>query len=334
MMLGAPETHAASLTPDVPAQSDPQHRPDPHPDPHPEQLLAALAEVLLGKERAIRLALTGFLAGGHILVEDVPGVGKTTLALGLARLLGLDFARVQMTADLLPGDILGSSVFDPRSQHFVFHPGPVFHGVVLMDEINRASPRSQSALLEAMAEGQVSADGQSMPLPDPFFVIATQNPQEHAGVFPLPESQLDRFILRFSLGYPGREAERLLIQGKNQHPADLSALAHQNLLQKWRQQVTEVFLGTEMEDMLLQIVQRSRMDARIRMGLSPRALLALKSAAQAWAFLAGRDFVIPDDLCAVAVPVLAHRLLSTASLSGENLALLLGQESWGLDIHP
>ncbi|MBU2831560.1 AAA family ATPase, partial [Acidithiobacillus ferriphilus] len=181
----------------------------------PASLLDALGEVLLDKERALRLILSGFLAGGHVLVEDVPGVGKTTLSLGLARLLGLDFTRVQMTADMLPGDILGSSLFDPREQRFAFHRGPIFHAVVLMDEINRASPRSQSALLEAMAEGQVSADGQSFPLPKPFFVIATQNPQEHAGVFPLPESQLDRFTLRLSLGYPSREAERRLLAGEN-----------------------------------------------------------------------------------------------------------------------
>ncbi|MBU2741138.1 AAA family ATPase [Acidithiobacillus thiooxidans] len=298
----------------------------------PEQLLTALAKVLLGKERAIRLAFTGFLAGGHILVEDVPGVGKTTLALGLARLLGLDFARVQMTADMLPGDILGSSIFDPRQQTFVFHPGPVFHGVLLMDEINRASPRSQSALLEAMAEGQVSADGQSMALPDPFFVIATQNPQEHAGVFPLPESQLDRFTLRFSLGYPGREAERLLLQGKNQRPEDLPIVAERSVLQAWRHAVTAVFLSAEIEDMLLHMARCSRNDERLRMGLSPRALLALKASAQAWAFIAGRDYVTPDDLRSVALAVLGHRLISTANLAGDDLAVLLGQEAWGLDI--
>ncbi len=295
----------------------------------PQKLLTALDTVLLGKKSALQLVLAGFLAGGHVLLEDVPGVGKTTLALGLARLLGLDFARVQMTADLLPGDILGSSVFDPREQRFVFHPGPIFHGVLLMDEINRASPRSQSALLEAMAEGQVSADGQSRALPDPFFVIATQNPQEHAGVFPLPESQLDRFTLRFSLGYPGREAERLLLKGENRRPQDLPVLADATVLQNWRHQVAAVFLSPEIEDMLLNIAQRSRDDGRIRIGLSPRGMLALKASAQAWAFLAERDFVIPDDLRAVTVAVLGHRLLATAALSGDELAALLMQEAWG-----
>ena len=295
----------------------------------PAVLLDALGEVLLDKERALRLILSGFLAGGHVLVEDVPGVGKTTLSLGLARLLGLDFARVQMTADLLPGDILGSSLFDPREQRFVFHRGPIFHAVVLMDEINRASPRSQSALLEAMAEGQVSADGQSFPLPKPFFVIATQNPQEHAGVFPLPESQLDRFTLRLSLGYPSYEAERRLLAGENRRPADLKALADAALLRQWQAEVAALFLSPEVQEMLLALAQRSREDARVRIGLSPRGLLALKASAQAWAFLAGRDFVTPDDLRAVTVPVLGHRLLSSASLGGDELTALLMQDTWG-----
>ncbi len=295
----------------------------------PAGLLDALGEVLLDKERALRLILSGFLAGGHVLVEDVPGVGKTTLSLGLARLLGLDFARVQMTADLLPGDILGSSLFDPREQRFAFHRGPIFHAVVLMDEINRASPRSQSALLEAMAEGQVSADGQSFPLPKPFFVIATQNPQEHAGVFPLPESQLDRFTLRLSLGYPSREAERRLLAGENRRPADLQALADAALLRQWQAAVAAVFLSPELQEMLLALAQCSREDARVRTGLSPRGLLALKASAQAWAFLAGRDFVTPDDLRAVTVPVLGHRLLSSASLGGDELTALLMQDTWG-----
>ncbi|MHB8850066.1 MAG: AAA family ATPase [Acidithiobacillus ferriphilus] len=264
-----------------------------------------------------------------MLVEDVPGVGKTTLSLGLARLLGLDFTRVQMTADMLPGDILGSSLFDPREQRFAFHRGPIFHAVVLMDEINRASPRSQSALLEAMAEGQVSADGQSFPLPKPFFVIATQNPQEHAGVFPLPESQLDRFTLRLSLGYPSREAERRLLAGENRRPADLQALADAALLRQWQAAVAAVFLSPELQEMLLALAQCSREDARVRTGLSPRGLLALKASAQAWAFLAGRDFVTPDDLRAVTVPVLGHRLLSSASLGGDELTALLMQDTWG-----
>ncbi|MBW9254571.1 AAA family ATPase [Acidithiobacillus ferriphilus] len=295
----------------------------------PASLLDALGEVLLDKERALRLILSGLLAGGHVLVEDVPGVGKTTLSLGLARLLGLDFTRVQMTADMLPGDILGSSLFDPREQRFAFHRGPIFHAVVLMDEINRASPRSQSALLEAMAEGQVSADGQSFPLPKPFFVIATQNPQEHAGVFPLPESQLDRFTLRLSLGYPSREAERRLLAGENRRPADLQALADAALLRQWQAAVAAVFLSPELQEMLLALAQRSREDARVRTGLSPRGLLALKASAQAWAFLAGRDFVTPDDLRAVTVPVLGHRLLSSASLGGDELTALLMQDTWG-----
>ncbi|MFA7495429.1 MAG: MoxR family ATPase [Acidithiobacillus sp.] len=295
----------------------------------PGALLDALGTVLLDKERALRLVLSGFLAGGHVLVEDVPGVGKTTLALGLARLLGLDFARVQMTADLLPGDILGSSLYDPQKQCFVFHPGPIFHGVLLIDEINRASPRSQSALLEAMAEGQVSTDGQSLALPDPFFVIATQNPQEHAGVFPLPESQLDRFTLRLSLGYPSPEAERSLLAGVNRRPDALQALTDAASLRNWRSAVATVFLSLEIQDMLLSLTRRSREDARIRIGLSPRGLLALKATAQAWAFLDGRTFVTPEDLRAVTGPVLGHRLLATASLTGNDITALLMQEVWG-----
>lgn len=296
----------------------------------PQTLLAALGEILLDKEKALRLVVAGLLAGGHVLVEDLPGVGKTTLALGLSRLLGLDFTRVQMTADLLPGDLIGVSLFDPEQKGFVFQPGPLFHAVVLIDEINRASPRTQSALLEAMAEGQVTVDGRSHPLPHPFFVIATQNPKEYAGVFPLPESQLDRFMIRMAIGYPSAQAELQLLAGKHRDPAVLPPLADASLVAAWQGTVRQVFLSDEITAMILALARQSRSDARIALGLSPRGVLALKAMVQAWAYLQGRDFVVPEDLQAVSVAVVGHRLLPVAAQQdGSDLAALLMQEVWG-----
>ncbi len=296
----------------------------------PQILLASLGEILLDKEKALRLVVAGLLAGGHVLVEDLPGVGKTTLALGLSRLLGLDFTRVQMTADLLPGDLIGVTLFDPEQKGFAFHPGPLFHAVVLIDEINRASPRTQSALLEAMAEGQVSVDGRSHPLPHPFFVIATQNPKEHAGVFPLPESQLDRFMIRMAIGYPSAQAELQLLAGKHRDPAVLLPLADASLVAAWQGTVRQVFLSDEITAMILALARQSRSDVRIALGLSPRGVLALKAMVQAWAYLQGRDFVVPEDLQAVSVAVVGHRLLPVAAQQdGSDLAALLMQEVWG-----
>ncbi len=295
----------------------------------PKELLQQLATAVLDKERALRLVVAALLGDGHVLLEDLPGVGKTTLALALARSLGLAFARIQMTSDLLPGDILGGTTFDPNARRFVFRPGPIFHSVVLVDEINRASPRAQSALLEAMAEGQVSLDGQTYPLPDPFFVIATQNPMEHQGVFPLPESQLDRFSIILSLGYPSAAAEARLLAGELTRVDALAPVADAVTVQIWRQAVSQVFLSTEIRQMLLDLAHRSRGDGRIRLGLSPRGLLALRRMVQAWAFLDGRDFVEPGDLRAVTLPVLAHRLLLREPGSAAQMAVALMQECWG-----
>ncbi|MBU2791774.1 MoxR family ATPase [Acidithiobacillus caldus] len=295
----------------------------------PKELLQQLATAVLDKERALRLVVAALLGDGHVLLEDLPGVGKTTLALALARSLGLAFVRVQMTSDLLPGDILGGTTFDPNARQFVFRPGPIFHSVVLVDEINRASPRAQSALLEAMAEGQVSLDGQTYPLPDPFFVIATQNPMEHQGVFPLPESQLDRFSIILSLGYPSAAAEARLLAGELARVEGLAPVADAVTVQSWRQAVGQVFLSAEIRQMLLDLAHRSRSDGRIRLGLSPRGLLALRRMVQAWAFLDGRDFVEPGDLRAVTLPVLAHRLLLREPGSAAQMAVTLMQECWG-----
>lgn len=294
-------------------------------------VLTALDAVLLDKPHAVRLALAALLARGHLLIEDIPGVGKTTLALALARLLGLDFVRVQMTSDLLPGDLIGVSVFDPGHNQFRFHPGPLFHALVLVDEINRAPARTQSALLEAMAERQVSVDGHSYPLPAPFFVIATQNPVEQTGVFPLPESQLDRFLMRLEIGYPSREAQARLLSGDyGAQPVD--AVLDKATLTELQSRCDSVYLSEEIQAMILGITDASRRDPRVRLGLSPRGMLALKAAAQAWAFLSGRDYVIPTDLYAVGEAVIGHRLLSRQAVqSGLELSRMLAEEQWGFD---
>ena len=293
-------------------------------------ILAAMSLVILGKDRALRLVLAAVLARGHVLLNDLPGVGKTTLSLGLARLLGLDFARVQMTVDLLPGDILGTSVYNPKEQHFVFHPGPIFHEFLLIDEINRASPRTQSALLEAMAEGQVTVDGHGHPLPAAFLVIATQNPQEHAGVFPLPESQLDRFMISISLGYPDMAAERRLLNDEQDVPEHLHPVIHPDELLSWYATVDDLFVSSEIREMLLQLAQASRHDPELACGLSPRGLLALLRMTRAWAALSGRDFVAPDDLQAVTVAVIGHRLQVANGSDGALYAAQLMQREWGL----
>jgi len=300
--------------------------------PRPEDLIGQLGQVILDKEHAIRLLLTAILADGHVLLEDLPGVGKTTLALALARSLGLDFVRIQMTADTLPGDILGGSFYDPGARAFVFRAGPIFHSLLLVDEINRASPRTQSALMEALAEGQVSVDGVTRTLPRPFLVIATQNPLEFDGVFPLPENQLDRFLLSLSLGYPSRQAEERILNQDALAPPALEALADGPILQDWQAQVKKVFLSAEIRTLLLDIAARSRRDPALRLGISPRGLLALKGAAQAWAMLSGRDHVLPTDLAAVTAPVLGHRLQWRESDKGvEHLAHWV-RECWGFEI--
>jgi MoxR-like ATPase len=275
-----------------------------------QAVASQVGEIVVGKPDQIRLALACLLARGHLLIEDLPGVGKTTLAQALAISLGLQFKRVQFTNDLLPGDIIGSSVFDRDRTQFVFHPGPVFSQVLLADEINRASPKTQSALLEAMEERQVSVEGRSSPLPDPFFVIATQNPLDQVGTFPLPESQLDRFLMCIELGYPDPQSERMLLEGLDRRDllARLSArMSAQDLLQA-QQQVRLVHCAAPLLDYVQQLLAASRRAGALSEGLSPRAGLALVQAARAWAMLDGRDHVLPDDVQAVIQAVAGHRL--------------------------
>jgi len=295
------------------------------PAPALQALAAAIEQVntlVLGKPREVRLAFTALLAGGHLLVEDLPGLGKTTLARALAATLGLEFQRMQFTADLLPSDILGVSVYDQNDRGFRFHPGPLFTQLLLADEINRAPPRTQSALLEAMAEHQVSVDGVSHRLPAPFFVIATQNPVDLSGTFPLPDSQLDRFLLRISMGYPDREAERAMLAGR-----DRRLMINETMPRLGAEEVLalqKAVEGVHASDALLDYVQRllaaSRRQPGIRVGLSPRAGLALLRGARAHALLLGRAHVLPDDVQTLFVAVAAHRLVVEAEIGGGTAA--------------
>jgi MoxR-like ATPase len=275
-----------------------------------QPVLDQLNGLILGKEHRIRLAMACLLARGHLLIEDIPGVGKTTLAHALARTLGLDFHRIQFTSDLLPADILGVAVYQRETGGFTFHPGPIFAQVILADEINRASPKAQSALLEAMEERQVSVEGETRPLPDPFFVIATQNPSEQVGVFPLPESQLDRFLMRIHLGYPDPGAERDLLRGSDRRDLinQLKPAIDPRVFTLLQRQVRAIKVSDALLDYLQALVEATRRDEHFEQGLSPRAGLALKHAAQAWAYLAGREHVIPEDVQAVFPAVAGHRL--------------------------
>ena len=269
-----------------------------------------LDALILGKSRQVRLSLTCLLAGGHLLIEDIPGVGKTTLAHGLAKTLGLSYQRIQFTSDLLPADILGVSVFDRDQGAFRFHPGPVFAQLVLADEINRATPKAQSALLEAMEERQVTAEGETRRLPDPFFVVATQNPEDQAGTFPLPESQLDRFLMRIGLGYPERALERELLKGEDRRAMleRMAPAASPAVLLRLREIVPTVHASDALLDYVQALVAWSRERPGFGAGLSPRAAIALLRAAQAWALLDGRQAVIPEDVQAVCPAVVGHRL--------------------------
>jgi MoxR-like ATPase len=281
------------------------------PNPAPlAALLAAANGIILGKERQIRLALACLLARGHLLIEDLPGVGKTTLAHTLARLLGLDFQRIQFTSDMLPSDILGISVFDRERGEFRFHPGPVFTQVVLADEINRATPKAQSALLEAMEERQVTIEGATRPLPQPFFVIATQNPAYQLGTFPLPESQLDRFLMRIDLGYPDRVAERALLEGRDRRTllAETQPLLSPEVLIAEQARAAALHVAPALYDYIQALAAHTRNTPEWKAGLSPRAGLGLVAAARAWALLTGRDHVLPEDVQAVLPAVAAHRL--------------------------
>ena len=275
-----------------------------------QQLVASVGLVLLGKEEQVKLAVACLLAKGHLLIEDLPGMGKTTLAQCLAKALGLAYERVQFTSDLLPADILGVAVFDKQQAAFQFHPGPVFTQVLLADEINRTTPKTQSALLEAMEEGQVTIEGQTRPLPKPFFVIATQNPLSQSGTFMLPESQLDRFLLRLSLGYPNHASERLLLQGANprERIAEMPALMTPQQLAVLQDAVLQVRTTDALLDYLQKLVAFTRTNERFTYGLSPRGAIAWLNAAKAWALVAGRDYVIPEDIQSVAHAVVAHRV--------------------------
>ena len=279
------------------------------------KVLQHAGEIILGKDQQIRMAMCCILARGHLLIEDVPGVGKTTLSHVLASLLGLQYQRIQFTSDLLPADVVGVSIFDRDSSTFRFHPGPIFSQVILADEINRASPKAQSALLEAMEEHQVTADGETMKLPEPFFVIATQNPSHQIGTFPLPESQLDRFLMRIKLGYPDKAAERALLKGVDRRDliARITTAMSVEELTSLQKDVAKIFVSDALVDYVQALILHTRDSAHFEMGLSPRAGLALLRAAQSWALMSGRNQVLPEDVQIVAPAVVGHRLRAVTS---------------------
>lgn len=287
-----------------------------------ENLVDEVEVVFHGKRDVVRLALAALLARGHLLFEDVPGVGKTTLAHALARALGLTFRRIQFTSDLLPSDVLGVSLFNPRTSEFETRPGPVFTNILLADEINRAPPRTQSGLLQAMQEGMVTIDDKTFQLPAPFMVLATQNPLEHHGTYPLPESQLDRFLMRLTIGYPGEEAERRILMESSRVEELLDrirAVLSPAQILHLQAQVDAVRADPSLVDLLQEIVRRTRVDPRMQIGVSPRGAVALFKASRAYALVQGRTFLAPDDILTMAVPCLAHRLLpvGTAASTAE-----------------
>ena len=275
-----------------------------------ELAVSEISKVLYGKQEQIKLALSCIFSEGHLLIEDLPGMGKTTLAHGLARVLGLDYQRLQFTSDMLPADILGVTIFDAPSNSFQFHSGPVFTQLLLADEVNRTTPKTQSALLEAMEERRVSLDGQTYPLPTPFFVIATQNPVTQHGTFPLPESQLDRFLMRIELGYPDTAAERELLKGGD--PRSKLELMQPLISSEQLKQITEACRQVRVTDSIIDYLQRlvahSRQAEEFSYGISPRGALALLSACRSWAYIEGRDYVLPEDLQLLIGPVIGHRL--------------------------
>ncbi len=278
------------------------------------QLQRAIARIIYGKEEAIQLSLITLLARGHLLIEDVPGVGKTTLAQALAKSFHCTFQRIQFTSDLLPSDVIGVSVYNPESREFEFRSGPLFANVVLADEINRTTPRTQSALLEAMNEAQVTVDGKTLALPNPFLVIATQNPVEHHGTYPLPESQLDRFLMRIKMGYPSHETEREILRKRaSDDPLHtLEPVADVNDVLAMQDAVTHIKVDNSLHDYALEIVNRTRKTDQLALGVSPRGTLMLQRAAQARAFLEGRDYCLPDDFKQLAVAVFSHRVVASS----------------------
>jgi len=288
-----------------------------------DNAISAVEQRLLGKSTEVRLAFACLLSGGHLLLEDLPGMGKTTLAHALAEAMGLSYSRVQFTSDLLPADILGVSVYQREAEAFRFQPGPIFNQVLLADEINRATPRAQSALLEAMSEGQVSIDGATHSLPTPFFVIATQNPIHQTGTYPLPESQLDRFLMRLSLGYPGVEAERALLLRDQTTPRDVPQVAvDATAFEEVRAMANQVHVSPSVLGFIERIIACTRESAEFAMGLSPRGAIALVSAARTWALMADRDYLLPEDVQAVLRPVVCHRLVPSADYAGDSDALV------------
>ena len=291
-----------------------------------KSLINQLNTVIVGKPAQVQDCVACLLAGGHLLIEDVPGVGKTTLAHALSRSFGLQFSRVQFTADLMPSDLSGVSIYERQKESFVFHPGPLFAQVLLADEINRASPKTQSALLEAMEEKQVTIEGATRPLPVPFFVIATQNPSHQIGTFPLPESQLDRFLMRIKLGYPDKTAERALLKGEDRREmiARITTAMSVEELTALQRDVTKVFVSDALVDYVQALILHTRDSAHFEMGLSPRAGVALLRAAQSWALMSGRNQVLPEDVQAVAPAVVGHRLRSVTN--GETKILDAAQE--------
>jgi len=294
-----------------------------------EKVIQNVERVIVGKRRTIERTVVALIAGGHVLLEDVPGVGKTMLARSIAMTIGGVFQRIQFTPDLLPSDVTGVSIFDQRTQSFEFQKGPIFANIVLADEINRASPRTQSALLEAMEEQQATLDGVTHPLPDPFLVIATENPIEYEGVYPLPESQLDRFLMRLGIGYPSRDEEKSVVQRQLiSHPVeDLEPTATAQEIQQLRTVARACHVSEDVYDYAMDIVQATREAEGLRLGASPRGTLALIRCAQAMATLRGRDFVSPDEVKELAPEILAHRVIlrAEARMSGQSAAQIIGR---------
>lgn len=286
-----------------------------------QKLRENIHSVLHGQDQAVEMAIICFLASGHLLIEDVPGVGKTTLASAFSQSLGLEHRRIQFTSDILPSDILGVNIYDPKTTQFVFHEGPIFTNILLADEINRAEPRAQSALLEAMFEQQVSIDGVTRDLPNPFMVIATQNPVDFAGTFPLPDSQLDRFLFRISMGYPDEDAERAILRSDIRR-AELKPVLSKEDISDLIQKVKAIHVSEEIIDVVLKIIHATRNHALILQGASTRAMLDLLDAAKARAFIRERDFVLPDDIHALAPYVLAHRIRLVARANTDADALI------------
>lgn len=281
-------------------------------------IVANVGKVLIGKQQQIKLSLACLFAQGHLLIEDLPGMGKTTMAHALAKVLGLSYSRVQFTSDLLPADILGVSVYDKNKAQFEFHPGPIFNQLLLADEINRTTPKTQSALLEAMAESQVTVEGETKALPKPFFVIATQNPLTQAGTFPLPESQLDRFLMRIELGYPDQESEREMLSGVDPRTllATINEVVSPQQLEHIQQKILTVKASNSLIDYVQRLVQFTRTDGAFQSGLSPRGALALLQSARAWAWIHDRNYVIPEDVQAVMPSVAGHRLRGSTDQYG------------------